>query len=105
MERGELGRSQRSRLRHEMFAEQIFPFDQRSLERQKEYAPFEERFRQRIAPEQLIVSEEEPSSGRLESSRPLEDFVSLGLGQLRRLGVTGKVELIDAGKSPGLILS
>src|SRR5436190_21962356 len=105
MERGELGRSQRSRLRHEMFSEQIFPFDQRSFERQEEHAPFEERFRQRIAPEQLIVRKEEPSGGRLKPSRPLEDFVTLGLGQLRWLGVTGKVELIDAGKSPGLILS
>ena len=71
----------------------------------KKHAAFQERFGQRIAPEQLIVRKNQPAGDRLEPGGAFEDFIPLGLSQSGRLGVTGKVERIDTRKTPRLVLS
>ena len=66
MQRGELCRPERRWLRHEMLSKQIFVLEQSPLERHQKHAVFEERFRNRIASDQLIVRKDEPPSDRIE---------------------------------------
>src|SRR6266480_5699571 len=57
VQRGKLCRTECGRLGHEMFSDEIFVLDQRSLERLKNYTGFAERFRKGVTLEQLIVGE------------------------------------------------
>ena len=57
MQRGKFRRAERGRLRHEMFAEQIFVLDHRALERLKNDAGFAQRFRKDSRSSKLIVGE------------------------------------------------
>ena len=81
VERGELRRPERGWLRHEMPAEQIFVLEQGSFERHQDHAALSERFRQRIAPEQLIVRKNKPAGDGIEADGAFEDFIALALRQ------------------------
>src|SRR5207248_11557627 len=74
MERGKLGRTENSRLGHEMFAHEIFVLDQSALQRLKNYSGFAERFRKGIALEQLIVRKNQTPRLSVEHGGAFQDF-------------------------------
>src|SRR5205823_4521754 len=76
-----------------------------ALERFQNYTGREKFLRERIAPQQLIVGEYQPACDILEARRGLEDFSTLGLAEQRADVVGRKIERVDVGKPPGLVLS
>ena len=105
VQRGELGRAEHRRLRHEMFSEQIFVLDHGAFERHQDHAALQERFGSGSRSEQLIVRENQPAGDCIEPGRAIENFVALDLRQSGRLRVTGKIERIDTRKTPGLVFA
>ena len=69
MQRGELGRAERGRLRHEMFSEKIGVLDHGALERLENHAAFLRSVSgSDVALEQLVVGENQPAGDLLESA-------------------------------------
>src|SRR5205807_3790542 len=105
MERGKLGRTENSRLGHEMFAHEIFVLDQSSLERLKNNTSPAQRFRKGVTLEQLIVRENQTPRFAIERRRSFKDFDLLIVGRCITQSIGRKIERTDVGKSPGLIFA
>src|SRR6184192_2240218 len=105
MERGKLGRTENSRLGHEMFAHEIFVLDQSSLERLKNNTSPAQRFRKGVALEQLIVRKNQAPRFSVEHGRAFQNFDLLIVGRCICKSIGRKIERIDVGKSPGLIFA
>ena len=77
VQRGELGRAEDGRLRHEMFPEKIGVLDHGALERLKDDAALLQLFGNDVAFDELIAGEDQTRGDFIEPARLLEDRVAI----------------------------
>src|SRR5437667_7515767 len=80
MQRGELGRTEPGRLRHEMFSEQLGMLDHGALKRLKYHAALFQLIRNHVALNELVAGENHAPSDLIKPTRLLQNHGTFVIG-------------------------